>query len=291
MLVAPLARRSQIKARVIRVVGKTLVYFLLISLSIIFALPFFWMISTSLKPDNEVLAFPPQWLPTHFEIKSYIEVWQVLPFAIFLRNSIIVTFSNLIGNLVSCSLVAFAFARLRARLRDILFVLMLSTMMIPHEVTLIPQFILFSKFGWLDTLLPLMIPAWFGWPFFIFILRQFFMTIPLELDDAARVDGCSTFRLFWQILLPLIKPALATVAIFAFVGNWNNFVGPLIYLQSYDNYTLALGLRLFQAQYTAQVRYNLVMAATLMMLLPIIVLFLLTQKYFVRSIITTGLKG
>lgn len=268
---------------------KVLVYGLLLAGSIIFILPFMWMVSTSLKPSNEVFSFPPQFLPSFFVWRNYVDGWFILPFNTFLINSLIVTISNVVGNLLSCSIVAFAFARLRARGREFLFVLVLATLMIPREVTIVPTFILFSQMGLVNTLWPLILPAWFGYPFFIFLLRQFFLSIPRDLDDAARIDGATTWQIFTKIILPLSRPALATVAIFAFIGNWNNLLDPLIYLRSQELYTLALGLNLFRGQnFTA---FNLLMAVSILTLLPILVIFFVAQKYFVRGVTMTGMGG
>lgn len=272
-----------------RLISKVIVYVLLIGGSIIFLIPLVWMLSTALKPQDEVFSFPPNFIPSRVVWANFVDGWTVLPFTLYLQNTLIIVVNNVVGNLVSCSLAAFAFARLRSRFRDGLFVLVLSTMMIPEQVTLIPTFVLFKTLGWVDTFLPLMVPAWFGWPFFIFLLRQFFMTLPLELDDAARIDGCSTLRIYWNIILPLAKPALATVAIFSFMANWNNFLGPLIYLNSPQNFTLALGLLTFQGQYYAN--FSQMMAVSLLVLLPLLVIFFIAQNLFVRGIALTGLKG
>jgi len=213
----------------------------------------------------------------------------VLRFNTFLINSLIVICSNVVGNLISCSIVAFGFARLRARASNLLFIMVLGTLMIPREVTIVPTFILFSQLKLVNTLWPLIIPAWLGFPFFIFLLRQFFMTIPRDLDDAARIDGASTWRIFTSIILPLSRPALATVAIFAFIGNWNNLLDPLIYLRSQERYTLALGLNLFRGQnFTA---FNQLMAVSILTLLPVLVIFFVAQKYFVRGVALTGMGG
>jgi multiple sugar transport system permease protein len=268
---------------------KIFVYGLLLTGSIVFILPFLWMVSTSLKPANEVFTYPPSFLPSSFQWQNYPQGWTTLPFTTFLKNSLIVTGANVLGNLLSCSLVAFGFARLRARGRDLLFLLVLATMMIPYEVTMVPRFILFKELGWVNSLRPLIVPAWFGWPFFIFLLRQFFMSIPHELDEAAHMDGASNLRVFWNIILPLSKPALGTVAIFAFIGNWNNFLDPLVYLRSQDLFTIALGLNLFRGEYVTVV--NQLMAVSILALLPILVIFFFAQKIFVQGIALSGMGG
>ena len=266
-------------------------YFFLIAGSIVFLIPLVWMISTSLRPESAVYQYPPKILPDHFMWENYILGWQVLPFTTFLKNTLIITISNVVGNLLSCSIVAFAFARLRARGSTFFFMLLLSTMMLPYEVTMIPQFVLFTQvLHWGNTFWPLILPAWTGWPFGIFLLRQFFMTIPFDLDDAAKIDGASTFRIYWQIMLPLSKPALATIAIFSFMGNWNNFLAPLIYLRDMEKYTLALGLRMFQGQYAIHNQQYL-MAVSVVTILPIIIMFFFAQKQFIQGIALTGLKG
>ena len=268
---------------------KLFVYGLLLAGSIVFILPFLWMVSTSFKPSNEVFTYPPSFLPSSFQWQNYPQGWTTLPFNTFLRNSLIVTGANVLGNLLSCSLVAFGFARLRARGRDLLFLLVLATMMIPYEVTMVPRFILFKELGWINSLRPLIVPAWFGWPFFIFLLRQFFMSIPHELDEAAHMDGASNLRVFWNIILPLSKPALGTVAIFSFIGNWNNFLDPLVYLRSQDLFTIALGLNLFRGEYVTVV--NQLMAVSILALLPILVIFFFAQKIFVQGIALSGMGG
>lgn len=268
---------------------QVLVYALLLGLSVLFMLPFMWMISTSLKPAQQVFTFPPEFFPTAFQWRNYVDGWTLLPFTTFLRNSLVVTLSNVVGNLISCSLVAYGFARLRARGSNLLFLLLLGTLMIPREVTIVPTFILFSELKLVNTLWPLILPAWFGYPFFIFLLRQFFMSIPMDLDDAARIDGASSLRILFYIILPLSRPALATVAIFAFIGNWNNLLDPLIYLRSTEKFTLALGLNLFRGQHFTA--FNQLMAVSIITLIPVLVLFFVSQKYFVQGVTLTGMGG
>jgi multiple sugar transport system permease protein len=265
------------------------VYALLLGLAVLFMLPFMWMVSTSLKKSQDVFTYPPTFFPNSFEWRNYIVGWNTLPFNTFLRNSLIVTLANVVGNLISCSLVAYGFARLRARGRDVLFLLLLATLMIPREVTIVPRFLLFKEVGIINTLWPLIIPAWFGYPFFIFLLRQFFMSIPQELDEAARMDGASSFRILRSIILPLSKPALATVAVFAFIGNWTNVLDPLIYIRSQDLYTLALGLNLFRG--VNLIQFNLLMAVSIVTLLPVLIVFFLSQRLFVQGVTLTGMGG
>lgn len=274
-----------------RVLHAILVYALVIPGAIMFTIPLIWMLSTALKEPKQVFIFPPQWIPDPIMWENFARGWSdYLPFNRFLLNSLIITSNNIIGNLVSCCLAAFAFARLRARGRTFFFVLVLGTMLLPAEVTIIPQYVLFTKLGWNNTWLPLMVPAWFGWAFFIFLLRQFFMGIPRELDEAARLDGASSWRILWSIILPLSKPALATVVIFAFIGNWNNFLYPLIYIRSTDMQVLAVGLNMFRGAY-GNTNYNYMMAVALLVLMPVLLVFFFGQRLFVRGIALTGIKG
>lgn len=274
-----------------RVLHAVLVYALVIPGALVFMIPLIWMLSTALKESKQVFVFPPQWIPDPVMWENFAKGWNdYLPFNRFLLNSLIITGNNIVGNLISCSLAAFAFARLRARGRNFFFVLVLGTMLLPAEVTIIPQYVLFTKLGWNNTWLPLMVPAWFGWAFFIFLLRQFFMGIPRELDEAARLDGASSWRILWSIILPLSKPALATVVIFAFIGNWNNFLYPLIYIRSTDMQVLAVGLNMFRGAY-GNTNYNYMMAVALLVLMPVLLVFFFGQRLFVRGIALTGIKA
>jgi multiple sugar transport system permease protein len=251
-------------------------------------IPFLWMLSTSLKSDRQAYIFPPIWIPTPIVWANYGTVWEALPFDRFLINSAIVSILVTLGQLTTCSMGAFAFARLRFPGRDRLFVLYLATMMIPFQVTMIPVFILVKSFRWLDTYQALVIPMIFS-AYGTFLLRQFFMTIPSELEDAAKIDGCSYWRIFWNIILPLSKPALATLGIFVFMWSWNNFLWPLLVVNSLEMKTLPLGLAYFLGQYT--IYWNLLMAGTTIALVPVLVAFFLAQRYFVEGITLTGLKG
>jgi multiple sugar transport system permease protein len=282
-------RKPLLSMRARRNIKLVLIYALLIGLAIPFLLPFGWMIATSLKKSEDVFTYPPTFFPNSFEWRNYISGWTVLPFNTFLKNSLIVTLANVIGNLISCSLVAYGFARLRGRGRNFLFLLLLATLMIPREVTIVPRFLLFQRVGLINTLWPLILPAWFGYPFFIFLLRQFFMSIPQDLDEAARIDGASSLRILTSVILPLSKPALATVAVFAFIGNWTNILDPLIYIRSQELYTLALGLNLFRG--VNLIQFNWLMAVSIVTLLPVLVVFFLSQRLFVQGITLTGMGG
>ncbi len=275
--------------RVNRILGKIVIYTLLIAGGALFSIPFFWMVTTSLKTMGQILRFPPVWIPMPMQWENYQRAWEYLPFARFVMNTLTVTGLSTLGFLLSSSLVAFGFSRLRFAGRDTLFMLVLATMMLPGQVTLIPQFILFQRLGWLNSLRPLIVPSYFGSAFYIFLLRQFLLTLPVELDEAARIDGASTFKIFWTIILPLARPALATIAIFAFIFNWNDFFGPLIYLMSPEKMTIAVGLQLFRGRFSTE--FNILMAASTMAILPVLVVFFFTQKTFVQGIALTGIKG
>ncbi|HXG22944.1 MAG TPA: carbohydrate ABC transporter permease [Chthonomonadales bacterium] len=241
----------------------------------------------------------PEWVPAervrilkrvHFRFGNYAQAWTAKPFTYYTLNTLIITLFCIVGQVLSASLVAFAFARLEWPGRKLLFGVVLATMMLPAEVTMIPTYIIFRSLGWIDTFLPLIVPAFLGGgAFFIFLFRQFFLTLPRELDEAARVDGCSSLGIYLFVLMPLCKPIIATIAVLSFVAHWNDFLTPLIYLNSTDKFTLALGLRFFQGAYTTDM--HLLMAASTLALLPVIAVFFLGQKYFVRSIVLTGTKG
>lgn len=266
-----------------------LIYLLLIVGGILFITPFLWMLSTSLKGEAGLFDIPPQWIPNPIKWDNYPEALQSIPFLKYTMNTVFITVIAMAGAIASSSLVAYSFARLKWPGRDIWFIILLATMMLPGQVTMIPVFVMYKNLGWTNTYAPLTVPYFFGSAFYIFLLRQFFRTIPMELSDSAKIDGCSEFRIYWKIILPLSKPALATVAIFTFMGVWNDFVGPLIYLNDTDKFTLALGLRSFQMQYGT--RWNLMMAAAIVAALPTLIIFFLCQKYFIEGITLTGIKA
>jgi multiple sugar transport system permease protein len=273
-----------------RILRLLIIYGLLLVFGFVFTVPFLWMLSTSFKTLAQTLRFPPEWIPSPWAFENYPNGWYgAFNFNIFLRNSLAITGNAVLAQMTSSVLIAYAFARIRVPERGVLFAIVLATMMIPPQVTLIPQYILFTKFGWVETWLPLMVPQWTGWPLFIFMLRQFFRTLPADLDDAARIDGCGSLRILWYVLLPNMKPALATVAIFTFVGNWNDFLHPLLYLSRDDNTTLAVGLNMFRGQYRTQ--FNEMMAVAVLILLPVVLMFFFFQQYFIRGIALTGIKG
>lgn len=258
--------------------------------SLTYLLPFAWLLSTSVKLDGRELSMPPEWIPNPVVWANYYRALTVVPMLLFLKNTVIITVCATLGGLLSASLAGYGFARLRFPGRGFLFTLCLSTLMLPGIVTMIPEFLLFKQIGWLNTFLPLIVPwSLGGHAFGIFLFRQYCLTIPLDFDEAARVDGANAFRIWWSIILPLSKPVLATIAILAFIHHWNDFLRPLVFLLDKDLRTLAIGLRLFRSEYLVQ--WNLMMAASALMLLPILVLFFAAQRYFVQGIVMSGIKG
>jgi multiple sugar transport system permease protein len=273
-----------------RLVGRGAAYLALIIGAVVFLLPFAWMVTTALKSNQSALSYPPTFLPDGFHWGNFAAAWEALPFNTFLVNSIVITVLSVVGSVVFSTISAYAFARFRARWRNLMFALLLGTMMIPGEVIIVPDFILFNKLKLVDTIWPIVWPYWFGYAFFIFLLRQFMLTIPRELDEAAHIDGAGHLRVLFRIIVPQMKPAIATVTVFAFIWSWNNFLYPLIYLRDQSKYTMPLGLQLFvSAQYIT--RYNQMMAISLLMLVPVVIVFLIAQRSFVRGITLTGLGG
>jgi ABC-type glycerol-3-phosphate transport system permease component len=273
--------------------GKAFTYFWLLVLSAIMGFPFLWTVSSSLKTPPETQVFPPLLFPAIPQWENYVHVFVAQPVAHWFLNSLIIALIAIPGAVITGTLVAYSFARFDYPGRDLLFMVLLSTMMIPYEVTLIPQYLVFVQIHWINTYLPLTVPAWGGGgAFTVFLLRQFFMTIPRDLDDAASVDGATSFRILWSVIAPLSRPALATVAILLFLNTWNDFLGPFIYLNDPNLFTMSVGLRFFQTvpESLDVPKDNLLMAATVIMSLPAIVLFFAAQRYFVKGIVMTGLK-
>ena len=273
-------------------VSNTLRYALLICGGVICFIPLGWMLSTSLKMPGTEFTFPPELIPRPVVWSNYLDAVTRPghPFFLYTRNSVVITLTATLGTVLTSSFVAFGFARIRFRGRDFWFIVLLSTLMLPDVVRLIPSFILFKLLGWIDTLLPLIVPFWFGVnAFYVFLIRQYFRTIPLELDEAALMDGASYLRIFWQVLLPISGPVLGAVTIFSVLSHWNDFLGPLIYTNSVDLRTLALGLRFFMSRTGTD--WNQLMAASTLMLAPILVLFFSMQRYFIRGIHMTGFGG
>lgn len=275
-----------------KLIGDLIAYVVIFSGAVVLMVPLAWMISTALKQNYEVFLFPPRWIPERLMWSNFAYVFELMPFARFMLNTAVITQLAVIGDLLSCSIVAFAFARLKARGKSFLFLLVLSTMMLPFHVTMIPQFVLFRQLGWVDTFLPLVVPHFFANAYQVFLMRQFFLTIPKELDEAAIIDGSSVFGVYWRIIMPLSGPIIVTIVIFSFLYNWNDFLAPLIYLNSEQNKTLSLGLASILA-YPAggQGRWEILMAASTIALAPCVLLFFVGQKFFVQGIALTGLKG
>jgi ABC-type glycerol-3-phosphate transport system permease component len=271
---------------------RTAIALLLIALgAFVIMIPLAWMISTSLKRQMDVYLFPPRWIPIPPQWGNYAEVMRVVPFGRYLLNSAFVSGLSVFGSVLSCSLAAYSFARLRSPGRDVIFMLLLATLMLPGAVTIVPTFVVFQKLDWLNTFKPLIVPSFFGNAFFIFLLRQFFMTVPLELEDAARIDGASSIQIFLRIMLPLAKPALVTVAVFAFIGSWNDFFYPLIYLNSEDKYTVALGVANFRGSARVGPQLQLLMAASFLATVPVLVVYVWAQRLFIQGIVFSGVKG
>jgi multiple sugar transport system permease protein len=268
-----------------------LTHLVLILGGIVILFPIAWMLSTSLKAPNQVQQFPPIWIPNPLVWENYIRAVTIfpVPFITFVWNSFYLSGMNVIGSIVSNTIVAYAFARLRFRGSRILFLLVLSTMMLPQQVTMIPLFMLFSKLGWINTYNPLIVPQFFANAFYVFMLRQFFTTIPRDLDDASRIDGCGILGTFWRIILPLTMPALGIVAIFEFTGSWNWFLGPLIYLSRMETFPLALALSYLNAAY--RVLWSELMVVSFIAMLPPLLLFFIAQKSYIQGIVVTGVKG
>jgi multiple sugar transport system permease protein len=293
--IAP-ARAVPLKRYVLqrRLVPEIVLYGLATLGAVAFGLPFFWTASSSLKTQSEIYTFPPQWLPEVPRWVNYALVFELAPFARFIVNTIIVTGLAMIGQLLSSAVVAFGFTRFRYPGRDVLFVVLLATMMIPWQVTIVPTFLLFRWLGWINTFKSLIVPSYFGGgAFYIFLLRQFFLTIPRDFDEAARIDGARSTGIFWNIILPLSRPAIATVAIFSFLDHWNAFIQPLIFLNDPKKFTVAIGLRYFNASpFTGdQPREAVLMAASIITAVPCLALFFAAQQYFVKGIVMSGIKG
>ena len=278
-------------------VRKVVVQVALIGLSIFFLMPLVWMVVTAVKPLDETMASPPVWIPTKFQWGNFAEAFSYnskdlgyIPFLVYGKNTLFVTILAVIGSVISNSLVAYSFARIQWRGREALFAVLLATMMVPGPVLMVPMYALFKEFGWIGTFRPLWVPTFFGSAFNIFLLRQFLRTIPMELSEAAKLDGASEWKTFIEVIIPLARPALVVIAVFTFLWAWNDFMGPLLYLTDQQTFTLSMGLQFFQSQHTGT-PWNLLMAASLIVIVPVIVVFFFAQKVFIEGIATTGLKG
>jgi multiple sugar transport system permease protein len=286
MTAAASSRRQAETAKRWKTVGA---HVLLISIGVLFGLPFYWLIATSLKPDAQIFKMPPVWVPHPAQWSNYPHALVYIPFFRYTFNTLTICVINVLGTVLSCSLVAYSLAKIRWRGRDLTFYTLLATMLLPGQVTLIPTFAIFKWLGWIGSYKPLVLPSFFGSAFYIFLLRQFFMTLPEELSDAARIDGCTEFGIYWRVILPLARPALATVALFTFIGAWNDFMGPLLYLTDERMYTLSMGLQFFVSQHGAE--WGMLMAASTVMTIPIIIVFFFAQKTFIQGVTVTGIKG
>jgi len=265
------------------------IHILLIPAAFMFLLPFLWMLSTALKPDTQLYAYPPIWIPNPIQWSNFPKTVTFVPFFLYLRNTLIISISSMIGVVISSALAAYSLARIHWPGRQLLFLITIATLMLPSQVTLIPVFLVFKNLGWVGDFRPLILPQFFGFAYYIFLMRQFFSSIPMELSEAAYIDGANEFRIFWSVVLPLAKPALATVAVFQFIRSWTDYINPLIYLNDQSLYTLQLGLQQYSSQYGRE--WGLLMAAAVLISLPPIIIFFLTQRTFVQGVTLTGIKG
>ncbi len=273
------------------ILHRVVVYALLIGLSLIFLFPFYWMLLSALKPEQQIYQWPPKWFPDPIQWSNFADVFSnpYLPFDTFIKNTLILEVGMITGRLLSCVLVAYGFARLEAPGKNFLFGILLATLMLPGAVLLIPRFILFSQMGWVNTFNPLIVPAWFGEAYAIFLMRQFFRTIPKELEESAIVDGANRFQIIFRIIVPLSIPVVTVIGILSFKDIWNDFMGPLLYLNETDKYTVSVGLAYLNGQFDTQT--HLLMAASVTLMMPTLILFFIAQRAFVEGITMTGLKG
>jgi multiple sugar transport system permease protein len=256
----------------------------LILLALVFTTPFLWLLSTSLKTNEQIVQSSPDWIPRPATLQNFLNAFHTVPLLEYGKNTLIVTLFSVLGALCSNTLVAYGFSRIQWRSREFFFIITLATLMLPFQVTMVPLFIMFSKLHWTNTFLPLIVPCFFGNAFYIFLLRQFFLGIPRELSEAARIEGASELQILWHIILPLARPALFTVALFQFLFSWNDFLGPLIYLNDQSKFTLALGLANMQSAIGLS-DFGMIMAAAVVTVLPVILLFIFTQRYFIEGIV------
>ncbi len=266
-----------------------ILYVILTVLAILFVLPVFYLFMGAFKAESELFRVPFKWLPDKFILDNFSNMFQSIPFMRYLKNTMIIVVFNIVGSLLSCSLVAYGFSRLRWPGRDKVFILVLITMILPYQVTLVPLFLMFTKIKWIGTFLPLIVPCFFGNPFFIFLLRQFFTGIPQDISEAARIDGASEFTIFSRLILPMAKPALTTVALFAFIRSWNDFLGPLVFLGRDELYTLSLAASMLKSNLDPN--WSVLLALGTVMILPVLLIFFVMQKYFIQGIAMSGIKG
>lgn len=281
--------RASAKRRKLPSLEVVILYIILTVLAILFVLPVFYLFMGAFKAESELFRVPFKWLPDKFILDNFINMFQSIPFMRYLKNTMIIVVFNIIGSLLSCSLVAYGFSRLRWPGRDKVFILVLITMILPYQVTLVPLFLMFTKMKWIGTFLPLIVPCFFGNPFFIFLLRQFFTGIPQDISEAARIDGASEFTIFSRLVLPMAKPALTTVALFAFIRSWNDFLGPLVFLGRDELYTLSLAASMLKSNLDPN--WSVLLALGTVMILPVLLIFFVMQKYFIQGIAMSGIKG
>ena len=278
------------RRKTLRVIGRTLLYLIALAGSALMLLPQVWMLRSSFMDINQIFIYPPTWIPDPWEFKNYPDVFDTVPFWSYYQNTLTILIPTVIGTVATASLAAYGFARLRWPGRDLVFGILMTTLMLPYAVTLIPTFLIWSELGLINTFWPLIVPSWFGGHiFYIFLLRQFFRSIPRDLDEAALIDGASPIRILWDIVLPLSRPALISVVIFSSLNTWNDFLQPLIYLNDDRKFTLALGLAQFRGLYNSE--WHLLMAASMLVVAPVLLLFVVAQRYFVEGIALTGIKG
>jgi len=264
---------------------------LALTLGVVFGMPFYWLVTSALKTSQQIFAMPPVWWPNPIVWDNFPRVFTTAPFGLYTWNTIQIAVPHTIGIVFSCTMAAYGFARIQWPGREILYGITLATLMIPGVVLMVPMFIIFRQLGWYGTYKPLIVPAFFGSAYYIFMLRQFFRTIPPELSEAARIDGASELGIFARIILPLAKPALAVVALFTLIGQWGDFMGPLIYINKMEQYTIVLGLFRFMGDRAHETDWGIIMAASTLMLLPVIAIFFFAQRTFIEGIHMTGLKG
>ncbi len=286
-------KRVQARSQLVsyKIMWKALAWAMVVLFCALYLFPWLWLLSTSLKSPQQIVQLPPTWIPNPVRWDNYLIGVTYIKFFLYLFNTLVICLAVVVGTLISCSLVAYGLSLVDWPLREPLFIIVLATMMVPFQVTMIPLYVIFSRLGWVNSFYPLTVPSFFGSAFFIFLLRQFFKTIPTELMDAARLDGCTSFGIFWRIVMPLSKPALATLVAFSFIWTYNDFQGPLVYLVDSKLWTLALGLRGFSNQYGDVTTYlGAMMAAASLYTLPMVVLFFVAQKALIQGIVTTGFK-
>lgn len=282
-------KKDPVKRKKLPSLEVIILYAILIFLAVLFILPIFYLFMGAFKAESELFRVPFKWLPDKFQLDNFINMFESIPFMRYLKNTMIIVVFNIAGSLLSCSLVAYGFSRLKWPGRDKVFILVLITMILPYQVTLVPLFLMFTKMKWIGTFLPLTVTCFFGNPFYIFLLRQFFTGIPQDISEAARIDGANEFKIFSTLILPMAKPALTTVAIFAFIRSWNDFLGPLVFLGKDELYTLSLAASMLKSNLDPN--WSVLLALGTVMILPVLVLFFVMQKYFIQGIAMSGIKG